>query len=164
MQTDNEKYNETVQSNTAFLKNLKDKLSEFFTKDGLFHLDKFKNALEKKNVNELNEGYQLNFIGKDYPRRQASEMPKTVIFPDKKQNKDEGKDSQNLFFTGDNLKVLCHLQNNDQNKIDVIYIDPPYNTGQDDFIYPDNFEYEDDQLEDMFGFDDDQLSRLKKLS
>ena len=163
MQTDNEKYNETVQPNTAFLKNLKDKLPEFFTKDDLFNLDKFKNALEKNNINELNEGYQLNFIGKDYARRQAGEMPKTVIIPDEKQNYGEGKDSQNLFFTGDNLEVLRHLQNNYQNKIDVIYIDPPYNTGQDDFVYPDNFEYADDQLEDMFGLDDDQLARLKSI-
>ena len=163
MQTDNEKYNETVQPNTAFLKELKGKLPEFFTKDGLFNLDKFKNALEKKNINELNEGYQLNFIGKDYARRQAGEMPKTVIVPDEKQNKSEGKDSQNLFFTGDNLEVLRHLQNNYQNKIDMIYIDPPYNTGQDNFAYPDKFEYTDDQLEDIFGLDDDQLARLKSI-
>lgn len=45
----------------------------------------------------------------------------------------------------------------------MIYIDPPYNTGQDDFAYPDNFEYTDDQLEDMFGLDDDQLTRLKSI-
>ena len=163
MQTDNEKYNETVQPNTAFLKNLKDKLPEFFTKDGLFNLDKFKNELKKKNINELNEGYQLNFIGKDYARRQAGEMPKTVIVPDEKQNNGEGKDSQNLFFTGDNLEVLRHLQNNYQNKIDVIYIDPPYNTGKGDFIYPDNFEYKDDEIEEMFGLDDYQLQRLKSI-
>ena len=163
MQTDNKKYNDTVQPNTAFLNELKDKLPEFFTRDGLFDLDKFKNALKKNNINELNEGYQLDFIGKDYARRQAGEMPKTVIVPDERQNKDEGKDSKNLFFTGDNLEVLRHLQNNYQNKIDVIYIDPPYNTGQDDFAYPDNFEYTDDQLEDMFGLDDDQLTRLKSI-
>ena len=163
MQTDNKKYNDTVQPNTAFLNELKDKLPEFFTRDGLFDLDKFKNALKKNNINELNEGYQLDFIGKDYARRQAGEMPKTVIVPDERQNKGEGKDSKNLFFTGDNLEVLRHLQNNYQNKIDVIYIDPPYNTGQDDFAYPDNFEYSDDQLEDMFGLDDDQLTRLKSI-
>lgn len=163
MQTDNEKYNETVQPNTAFLNELKDKLPEFITKDGFFDLDKFKNALKKKNINELNEGYQLNFIGKDYARRQAGEMPTTVIVPDERQNRGDGIHSQNLFFTGDNLEVLRHLQNNYQNKIDLIYIDPPYNTGQDDFAYPDNFEYTDDQLEDMFGLDDDQLVRLKSI-
>lgn len=163
MQTDNDKYNETVQPNTAFLNELKDKLPEFTTKDGFFDLGKFKNALKKKNINELNEGYQLNFIGKDYARRQAGEMPTTVIVPDERQNRGDGIYSQNLFFTGDNLEVLRHLQNNYQNKIDLIYIDPPYNTGQDDFAYPDNFEYTDDQLEDMFGLDDDQLARLKSI-
>ncbi len=163
MQTDNERYNETVQPNTAFLNELKEKLPEFFTKDGSFDLDKFKDQLKDKNVNELSEGYQLDFIGKDYARRQAGEMPSTVIVPDEKQNNDEGKDSKNLFFTGDNLEVLRHLQNNYQGKIDVIYIDPPYNTGSDGFVYPDSFEYSDDKLKDMFGLDDDQVERLKSI-
>lgn len=163
MQTDNEKYNETVRPNTAFLDELKEKLPEFFTKEGSFDLDKFKNQLKDKNINELSEGYQLDFIGKDYARRQAGEMPTTVIVPDEKQNKGEGKDSNNLFFTGDNLEVLRHLQNNYQNKIDVIYIDPPYNTGNKDFIYDDAFEYSDTQLIDMFGLNEDQLERLKSI-
>ena len=163
MQTDNEKYNKTVQPNTSFLNYLKYKLPEFFTKDGFFDMNKFQSELKKKNINELNEGYQLDFIGKDYARRQAGEMPKTVIVPDEKQNKGEGKNSKNLFFTGDNLEVLRHLQNNYQNKIDVIYIDPPYNTGSDGFAYPDLFEYSDDQLKGMFSLDDDQVERLKSI-
>lgn len=163
MQTDNEKYNETVRPNTAFLDELKEKLPEFFTKEGSFDLDKFKNQLKDKNVKELSEGYQLDFIGKDYARRQAGEMPSTVIVPDENQNQGEGENSQNLFFTGDNLEVLRHLQNNYQNKIDVIYIDPPYNTGSDGFVYPDSFEYSDDKLKDMFGLDDDQVERLKSI-
>ena len=163
MQTDNEKYNATVKPNTVFLNELREKLPEFFTKDGSFDLDKFKDQLKDKNINELSEGYQLDFIGKDYARRQAGEMPSTVIVPDEEQNKGEGKNSKNLFFTGDNLEVLRHLQASYANKIDVIYIDPPYNTGQDDFAYPDTFEYTDDQLEDMFGLDDDQLARLKSI-
>lgn len=163
MQTDNEKYNETVQPNTAFLNELKDKLPEFFTNNGSFDLNKFMSQLKDKNINELSEGYQLDFIGKDYARRQAGEMPTTVIVPDEKQNEGEGKDSNNLFFTGDNLEVLRHLQNNYQNKIDVIYIDPPYNTGSDGFVYPDSFEYSDEKLKDMFGLDDDQVERLKSI-
>lgn len=160
---DSEKFNQNVQSNSAFLNELKNKLPEFFTKDGAFDLDKFKAELKEKNVNELSEGYQLNFIGKDYARRQAGEMPTSVIVPDEEQNNGDGKDSKNLFFTGDNLEVLRHLQTAYANKVDVIYIDPPYNTGQDDFAYPDSFEYTDSQLEDMFGLDDDQLIRLKSI-
>lgn len=160
---DSEKYNQQVKSNTAFLNELKNKLPEFFTKDGSFDLDKFKSQLKEKNVNELSEGYQLDFIGKDYARRQAGEVSNTVIIPDEKQNQGEGKNSKNLFFTGDNLEVLRHLQNNYQNKIDVIYIDPPYNTGSDGFVYPDDFEYSDDKLKEMFGLDDDQVERLKSI-
>lgn len=163
MKTDNEKYNEQVQPNTAFLNGLKAKLPEFFTKDGSFDINKFRGQLKEKNVNELSEGYQLNFIGKDYARRQAGEMPSTVIVPDEEQNNGEGKDSKNLFFTGDNLEVLRHLQSSYANKIDVVYIDPPYNTGNGDFVYPDSFEYSDDKLKEMFGFDDNQVERLKSI-
>lgn len=163
MKTDNEKYNESVQPNTFFLENLKSKLPDFFSKDGKFDLDKFKSQLQEHNIDELKEGYQLNFIGKDYARRQAGEMPSTVIVPDEIQNNGEGKNSKNLFFTGDNLEVLRHLQTNYAGKVDVIYIDPPYNTGQDDFAYPDSFEYSDDKLKDMFGLDDEQVERLKSI-
>lgn len=161
--SDNEKYNQQVKANTAFLKELKKKLPEFFTKQGSFDLEKFKTELKENNINELSEGYQLNFIGKDYARRQAGEMPSTVIVPDEKQNNGEGKDSKNFFFTGDNLEVLRHLQNNYQGRIDVIYIDPPYNTGNGDFVYPDNFEYSDEQLSTMLGLDDAQIERLKSI-
>ncbi|WP_056989867.1 site-specific DNA-methyltransferase [Lacticaseibacillus camelliae] len=163
MQTDNEKYNETVQPNTAFLNELKDKLPEFFTNNGSFDLNKFMSQLKDKNINELSEGYQLDFIGKGYARRQAGEMSTTVIVPDKKQNMGEGKNSKNLFFTGDNLEVLRHLQSAYTNKVDVIYIDPPYNTGKDDFAYPDKFEYSDDKLKEMFGIDEDQVEHLKSI-
>lgn len=163
MISDNQKFNETTKPNSAFLRQLKDKLPEFFTKDNQFNLNKFKLELQNNNVDELKNGYQLDFIGKDYARRQAGEMPNTVIVPDEKQNQGEGKNSKNLFFTGDNLEVLRHLQNNYQNKIDVIYIDPPYNTGKNDFVYPDKFEYSDRQLETMFGLNNNQLSQLKSI-
>lgn len=163
METDNQRFNATVQPNSAFLTELKEKLPEFFTRENSFDLEKFQAALKEKNVSELSEGYQLNFIGKDYARRQAGEMPTTVIVPYEDQNNGAGKNSQNLFFTGDNLEVLRHLQNNYQNKIDVIYIDPPYNTGSDGFVYPDSFEYSDDKLKEMFGMNDDQVARLKSI-
>lgn len=90
-------------------------------------------------------------------------MPTTVIVPDEEQNNGEGKNSKNLFFTGDNLEVLRHLQGNYEDKVDMIYIDPPYNTGNGDFVYPDSFEYSDKQLHDMLGLDDNQIERLKSI-
>lgn len=69
METDNQQFNATVQPNSAFLAELKEKLPEFFTRENSFDLEKFQAALKEKNVSELSEGYQLNFIGKDYARR-----------------------------------------------------------------------------------------------
>ena len=163
MKTDNEKYNESVLPNTAFINELKSKLPEFFNDNDQFDMDKFKASLQEHNVDELKDGYQLNFIGKDYARRQVGEMTSTVIVPDEEQNKGEGRNSRNLFFTGDNLEVLRHLQASYTDKVDVIYIDPPYNTGNDDFVYPDNFEYSDEKLKEMFGLDDEQVLRLKSI-
>lgn len=160
---DNLQLNESVKPNTAFLDELRNKLPEFFNDEG-FDIEKFQNALKENNVNEFSEGYQLNFIGKDYARKQAGDAPTSVIVPDNEHNqKEENKNSKNLFFTGDNLEVLRHLRNNYSNKIDVIYIDPPYNTGNDDFIYPDKFEYSDKQLEEVFGMTQKDISKLKAL-
>lgn len=75
----------------------------------------------------------------------------------------ENKNSHNLFLTGDNLDVLRHLQNNYADTVDMIYIDPPYNTGSDGFVYPDHFEYSDRALQDMFGLNDTELARLKSI-
>ncbi len=136
MLKDNRNYNAQVTSNTAFLKTLRDKLPEFFTADkidgdgvvtsqGTFDFEKFKKALAENSIQtELTSGYQLKFIGKDYAKKQAGEAPTTVVLPDKVHNEQtENQNSQNLFFTGDNLEVLRHLQAGYENSIDVIYID-----------------------------------------
>lgn len=98
MISDNQKFNKTIQPNSAFLSDLKIKLPEFFAENGSFDIDKFKNQLDDNNINVQSEGYQLDFIGKGYARRQAGEMSTTVIVPDKKQNMGEGKNSKNLFL------------------------------------------------------------------
>lgn len=171
----NLEFNETVKSNSLFLQELRSKLPEYFSEDkfdnegnlleeGTFDTDKFLKSLKDKNVEELSNGYQLDFIGKDYAKKQAGEFPKTIIVPDKEHNSlDLNKDSKNLFFTGDNLEVLRHLQNNYSNSIDLIYIDPPYNTGSDGFIYPDSFEYTDENLKNMFGLNEKELEKLKSI-
>ncbi|MFT4186761.1 MAG: DNA methyltransferase [Micrococcaceae bacterium] len=139
-------------------------LPEYFTKDGEFDLYSFQNKLKSKNVQELNNGYRLDFIGKDYAKKQSGELPVSVIIPDKEHNEQEqNKVSNNLFFTGDNLEVLRHLKSSYYNSIDFIYIDPPYNTGSDGFVYPDKFEYSDEQLKEIFSLDDEELKRLKSI-
>ena len=175
MLRDNQKFNESIKSNSAFLDELRKKMPEFFTatkydeqgnlvESSTFDNEKFQQALKEHNIDELSSGYRLDFIGKNYAKKQAGERPTTVIVPDNDHNqKEENKNSKNLFFTGDNLEVLRHLQQNYTNSVDFIYIDPPYNTGSDGFVYPDKFEYSDDQLKDMFALNDDELKRLKSI-
>ncbi|WP_332384374.1 site-specific DNA-methyltransferase [Lactococcus laudensis] len=175
MLRDNQQFNESIKSNSAFLDELRQKMPEFFTatkydeegniiESSAFDNDKFQQALKEHNIDELSSGYRLDFIGKNYAKKQAGERPTTVIVPDNDHNqKEENKNSRNLFFTGDNLEVLRHLQQNYANSVDFIYIDPPYNTGSDGFVYPDNFEYSDDQLKDMFALNEDELKRLKSI-
>ncbi|MFZ2715401.1 MAG: site-specific DNA-methyltransferase, partial [Streptococcus suis] len=175
MLRDNQQFNESIKSNSAFLDELRQKMPEFFTackydeqgnlvESSTFDYEKFQQALKEHNIEELSSGYRLDFIGKNYAKKQAGESPTTVIVPDNDHNqKEENINSKNLFFTGDNLEVLRHLQQNYANSVDFIYIDPPYNTGSDGFVYPDNFEYSDDQLKDMFALNDDELKRLKSI-
>ena len=175
MLRDNKQFNESIKSNSAFLDELRQKMPEFFTaskydeqgnlvESSTFDYEKFQQALKEHNIEELSSGYRLDFIGKNYAKKQAGERPTTVIVPDNDHNqKEENINSKNLFFTGDNLEVLRHLQQNYANSVDFIYIDPPYNTGSDGFVYPDKFEYSDDQLKDMFALNDYELKRLKSI-
>lgn len=175
MLRDNKQFNESIKSNSAFLDELRQKMPEFFTaskydeegnlvESSAFDNEKFQQALKEHNIDELSSGYRLDFIGKNYAKKQAGERPTTVIVPDYDHNqKEENKNSKNLFFTGDNLEVLRHLQQNYANSVDFIYIDPPYNTGSDGFVYPDKFEYTDEQLKNIFALNDDELKRLKSI-
>ena len=172
---DNILYNKGVRPNTAFSEELRKLLPAFYVgyeedengnviNKGYFDTQKFLDALREQNVDEIKNGYHLDFVGKNYAKRQAGEQSLTVITPDKNHNEViENKKSKNLLFSGDNLDVLRHLQNYYENSIDIIYIDPPYNTGSDGFIYPDEFEYTDVQLQTMFNLTEGELARLKSI-
>ena len=113
MLQDNQQFNEKVKSNSAFMDELRQRMPEFFSaakfdEDGnevqpsTFDNEKFQEALKDNNINELSSGYRLDFIGKNYAKKQAGERPTTVIVPDNEHNqKEENRNSKNLFFTGD---------------------------------------------------------------
>lgn len=77
--------------------------------------------------------------------------------------KEENKDSENLYIIGDNLDALKHLLDSYAGKIKCIYIDPPYNTGTDGFVYPDNFSFDAKQLADMIGIEEEEAERILNL-
>jgi adenine-specific DNA-methyltransferase len=87
---------------------------------------------------ELSERYELGWAGKAEAKRLARTdlLGKTLKYiPEESKDTDT---TENLYIEGDNLEVLKLLRNSYYNKIKMIYIDPPYNTGN-DFIYKDNF-------------------------
>ncbi len=83
------------------------------------------------------EYYRFTWAGKSMARREANKPSTATLRPDKEISKDWDT-TQNIFIEGDNLEVLKLLQKSYANRIKMIYIDPPYNTGK-DFVYKDNY-------------------------
>lgn len=153
--------NENVKPNTKLLNQLKENFPDFFDKDNNFKIDKFKNALKSDEINITKEGYELNFLGKSYARFQTSTETETIISPlTDHNNKDENKNSENLYIIGDNLDALKHLLKSYSRKVKCIYIDPPYNTGSDGFVYPDSFKFDSATLSNKMGIDEEEAERI----
>ena len=88
-------------------------------------------------IDEEDESYRFMWAGKSQSRREANKPSTGTLRPCKEESVDWDT-TQNLYIEGDNLEVLKLLQKSYSNKIKMIYIDPPYNTGN-DFVYKDNY-------------------------
>lgn len=153
--------NEKVKPNSREIELLKQNFPQFFSKEGEFLLEKFKEMLKMEDVKIDKEGYELKFLGKNYARFLTSTETETVIVPNVKHNEEEiNKNSENLYIIGDNLDALKHLLNSYSGKIKCIYIDPPYNTGSDGFIYNDNFEYTPENISEKMGIELEEAQRI----
>src|ERR1700675_3326030 len=89
-------------------------------------------------IDERDEKYGLNWYGKRRARQLAL-TPSTGTLRPCPEDSVDWDSTQNLMIEGDNLEVLKLLQKSYAGKVKLIYIDPPYNTGN-DFVYPDNFQ------------------------
>lgn len=122
------------------------------------HFDTEKLAgLLSDNVEIKKEGFTLNFLGKSYARYQSNLDSETVIVPDENNDKN---DSGNVYIVGDNLDALQHLKYSYAEKIKCIYIDPPYNTGKEDFVYNDKFGYTARELVEKLDIPEDEAERI----
>ncbi len=121
-----------VQSNLAALREL---FPEAFT-EGQVDFDVLKQLLGGA-VDEREEKYGLNWHGKRRARQLALTSSTGTLRPCPGEGIDEAT-TQNIVIEGDNLEVLKLLQKSYSGKVKLIYIDPPYNTGN-DFVYPDDF-------------------------
>lgn len=107
------------------------------------------------------ESYDFTWVGKKSAMVEANKPTNKTLRPclEDSVNWDS---TENLYIEGDNLEVLKLLQESYLNKIKMIYIDPPYNTGNDSFIYPDDYATEKGLYDSEVGAVDDSGYRMFK--
>ena len=155
--------NENITAATAAENKLKAALPQCFDKDGNFCLEKLQELLKKDVM--ADENYELNFLGKSYGRLLQAMETDTVITPDEEHNSlPQNANSENLYITGDNLDALKHLLKSYENKIKCIYIDPPYNTGSDGFVYNDRFSFTKETLMQKLSVGEEKAERILELT
>ena len=129
----------------------------------LRHVVNFKTLrqlLGDNSVEDVDEMYQFTWPGKQEARREAA-RPTTKTLRPVVEDSVDWDNTQNLYIEGDNLEVLKLLQKSYMGKVKMIYIDPPYNTGN-DFVYDDDFSVTQDDY-DLFSGNVDELgNRYRK--
>ena len=156
--------NESVAPNSREMDILKECFPSCFHSDGSFDLTRFQEFLNDK-VAVAHEGYELKFLGKNYARLLASIDTTTVIVPDEEHNsKPENAQSKNIYISGDNLDGLKHLLKSYPKNVKCIYIDPPYNTGKDDFAYNDRFDFSIETLSEKLSISEEDAKRIMDLT
>jgi adenine-specific DNA-methyltransferase len=122
--------------NKERLATLKQLFPDLFTNEGKLNLDELKKVADPESVSET-ERYEFRWFGKSQAKRNAFTPSNATLVYDENRSVSPT-ESDNLIIEGENLEVLKLLSTGYREKIKCIYIDPPYNTGN-DFVYSDNF-------------------------
>ncbi|MCL8064449.1 DNA methyltransferase [Pasteurella multocida] len=140
---------------------LKQHFPQCFDKNGAFLPEKMAELMPSSGVDVSREAYSLNWLGKSYARYLRDCQPTTLLSEDQSHNRQpNNQHSQNLLIKGDNLEVLKHLKNAYAKKVKMIYIDPPYNTGSDGFVYQDDRKFSPEQLAKLANMPIDEAKRV----
>ena len=110
-------------------------------------------------VAEGDEAYEFTWVGKKEAIVEANKPIRKTLrpCPEESVNWDT---TENLYIEGDNIDVLKLLQESYLGKVKMIYIDPPYNTGSDKFVYTDDFHIPKEEYEEMAGHKDENGNTL----
>lgn len=111
-----------------------------------------------EDVLDGDEAYEFTWVGKKAAIVEANKPIRKTLRPCKEESVDWDK-TENLYIEGDNLEVLKLLQESYLNKVKIIYIDPPYNTGK-DFVYKDNFRQSIEEYKESSGVYNDEGEKL----
>ena len=156
--------NATAQAGNKELAVLREYFPHCFTAEGKFDIEAFKAALpEGTDVTDETSGF--TFLGKNYARMLTNMDTTTIIRPDAEHNAlPENRNSQNVYISGDNLDALQHLVKSYYGKVKVIYIDPPYNTGSDGFVYNDKFNFTATELAGKLDITEERAERILSMT
>lgn len=113
------------------------------------NFDVLRQLLGDNAVEDAPEAYEFNWVGKQAARAEVLQPTKKTLRPVKEDSVDWD-NTQNIYIEGDNLEVLKLLQKSYLGKVKMIYIDPPYNTGN-DFVYHDDFAMSADEYAEASG-------------
>ena len=144
---------------------LKRQFPECFDKNGAFVPERLAESLRSDGLPVQKEYYSLNWLGKSYAKALRDAPPETLLAEDVAHNRQsENAASQNLLLKGDNLEILKHLKHAYAGAVKMIYIDPPYNTGSDGFVYQDDRRFTPEQLARLGGMDLDEACRVLEFT
>jgi len=122
--------------------------------------DLLRQELSGSYVEGREERYDFTWVGKRRAMIEANRPIQKILRPCTEESKD-WENTENVYIEGDNLDALKLLQESYLNKVKMIYIDPPYNTGN-DFIYNDNFTMDRDEYDEETGAIDEYGNRMFK--
>ena len=117
------------------------------------NFDALRQLLGDNVVDNSSETYEFRWVGKDAAKAEAARPTDKTLRPVDGDSEDWD-NTKNLYIEGDNLEVLKLLQRSYMGKVKMIYIDPPYNTGN-DFVYHDDFAMSSDEYEEASEAVDD---------
>ncbi len=133
---------------------LTERLNENGKPEAAIDFDKLRQELSKGIVEGPQERYQFTWPGKREAMRLANTPSNLTLRPDRGSSVDFDT-TENLYIEGDNLEVLKLLREDYLGKVKMIYIDPPYNTGN-DFVYEDDFSQSAGEFRDRSGMFDSE--------
>lgn len=136
METYNDHIIQSPDINAERLETLRTMFPDWFTQEGKLDINEVKKAVTLDRVDET-ERYEFRWFGKSKAKRNAFMPTRATLHYDEERSVNP-ETTDNIIIEGENLEVLKILLNSYRNKIKVIYIDPPYNTGE-DFLYNDDF-------------------------
>lgn len=110
-------------------------------------------------IDEKVNGYGLNFVGRNFARAKYAQKTEKELRLNNTLSKNIDT-TENLVLKGDNLDSLKILKNHYSGQIKCIYIDPPYNTEKDEFVYPDRFDKEEAEVLGLANLSESDFARM----